>query len=315
VAIAILLVLGGAAVLALGGDTALWGSIRSIVRWRGGRPVALTVLGAALLGLNVPSFGTIVVGSAEGRASIAAGAAFGTITLIVGIALGVALVVTKEPADAPDPVMTLLPLAGLVIAAVTVQDLVISRGEGVVLVAAYLAYLSLLLRLQAEATVLEERGALMARSAERWAVGPAWLQAVVGLVLVAGGAALLVGGASRMSDRAGLAAGYVGAAVAGSLAGANRIAPVVSAVRHGRSRLAVADVAGTVAVFSTGALGVAALIRPLVIDSSVAVACVAAAVLYAVLATVLLARGRTGRWTGVALLVLFGAWLAIGTRF
>jgi cation:H+ antiporter len=324
VAIAILLVLGGAAILALGGETTLRGSVRSIVGWRGGRRVPPAALGAVLLGLNIPSLGAIVVGAAEGHPSIAAGAAFGTIALVGGLAFGVALLASKAPAQAPNPVMTLLPLGALLIAAVTIQDLVISRGEGVALVAAYVAYLSLLLRLPPEASVLEERGASEERAAERWAaglgspkavIGPGWLQAVVGLALVAGGAALLVGGASRIGDRAGLASGYVGAAIVGSLAGASKIAPEVRAIRHGGSHLAAANVAGTVAVFSTGALGVAALIRPLVIDSSVAVACVAVALLYVVAATVLLASGRAGRWTGVALLVLFGAWLAIGSRF
>ena len=78
--------------------------------------------------------------------------------------------------------------------------------------------------------------------------------------------------------------------------------------------MATGNLFGTVAAFSTGVLGLAALVRPLAVDSAATSAFLAAAALYAVVAAVFLARGRAGKPTGLAILAMYGLWLALASR-
>jgi Ca2+/Na+ antiporter len=78
--------------------------------------------------------------------------------------------------------------------------------------------------------------------------------------------------------------------------------------------LATGNLFGTIAAFTTGALGLAALIRPLAIDTAASSAFLVIAVLHAVLSVVFLARGRAWRATGVVLVTAYAMWLTFASR-
>ena len=133
-----------------------------------------------------------------------------------------------------------------------------------------------------------------------------------GLLAVAGGAALLVAGGARLVTEAGLTAGFVGAAVLGILVSLDEVLLEVLPIRRGAPDLATGNLFGTLAAFTTGVLGLAALVRPLEIDAAGSVAFTGVAALYAVVATVFVARGRAGRLLGGFVLASYGAWLVWG---
>jgi len=102
--------------------------------------------------------------------------------------------------------------------------------------------------------------------------------------------------------------------VIGALASLDEVFLEVLPVRRGIPELATGNLLGTVAAFSTGVLGLAALVRPLEVDGAGATAFLASATLYTVVATAFLARGRAGKVVGVAILALYGLWLAFASR-
>ncbi len=305
----VLLLLAGAAVLTIGSEAAVRGGVRLAM----GRGVSPFFLGVALFGVDIGALAVFLVANGKGQQAIGAGAAFGSIAFVTSIALGVALLVSKRPVTAPPPAAILLPIGALVIGSLAVEDLQITRTEGIVLVAAYAVYVSILARAPREGSLQAARGEDLARAATDAPVrSPAWLLAATGVAVAYVGANLLVnGGVELLKSNGSLAEGFVGAAVVGSLTSAHCVLPQIRAVRTGEPSIALATLFGTVTAFTTGALGLAALIRPLVLDSSAAVAYIAASVPYCLLATVLLARGRAGRVTGAAMIVLYGGWLAI----
>ena len=63
-------------------------------------------------------------------------------------------------------------------------------------------------------------------------------------------------------DRTTLSAGYVGAAIIGALASADELLLEVLPVRRGTPELATGNLFGTLAAFTSGALGLAALSTP-----------------------------------------------------
>ena len=100
----------------------------------------------------------------------------------------------------------------------------------------------------------------------------------------------------------------------GALASADEVLLEVLPIRRGMTSLATGNLLGTVAAFSTLVLGLAALVRPLTVDSAAASALLAASVLYTIVATAFLMRGRAGKVVGMALIVCYGAWLAFSSQ-
>ncbi|MDQ3991493.1 MAG: hypothetical protein M3245_04180, partial [Actinomycetota bacterium] len=117
-------------------------------------------------------------------------------------------------------------------------------------------------------------------------------------------------GGTRLVEAAALTGGFVGAAVLGTLTSLDEVLLEVIPVRRGTPDLATGNLFGTIAAFTTAVPGVAALLRPLDVDSAGSLAYLAVAVLYAIIAMAFLLRGRAGRALGAFVLLTYLAWLA-----
>lgn len=301
-----LLVLG-AGLLYLGAEAAIRGAT-GFARAAG---VPAFALGALLFGVDVESFGTALIAAGRGQTSIAAGEIFGTVLFLFSAAFGIALLLARKPVESPDPAMVLAPALALVVTAVALYDRLVGRFEGVALVALYAGYVWLVVRhgrlARVRAEEVEREAAEAPRSRARLIA-----MALVGLALLYLGATLLLNGAGRVLEGTMLQAGFVGAAIVGVLASLDEVLLEVIPIRRGTPELATGNLFGTLAAFCSGVLGLAALIRPLALDSAAALAFLGAAALYAVVATAFLWRGRAGRGVGITVLVMYVVWL-VGT--
>lgn len=307
VLVAILLLGGGAAVLAVGAESAIKGAGRLALA----RGLSPFLLGALLFGIDVESLGAAVIAAGKGQPAIAAGEAFGTIVFLFSAAFGAALLLAKKPIESPAPSMVLLPGLLLVVGALSLYDQYVSRSEGVALIATYAVYISLVVR---EGRAARARGELVRHEVEEGPRIPPSLLLVGGLVLVYAGANVLVSGGIRLLRHTSLAAGFVGAAIIGALAALDEVLLEVLPVMRGMPDLATGNLFGTVAAFSTGVIGLAAVVRPLVIDTAASSAFIAATALYAIVSVPFLARGRAGKLVGLLVLVAYGLWLAFASR-
>jgi cation:H+ antiporter len=297
----------GAVVLYAGADAAIRGAA-GLARALRIRPF---VLGALLFGIDLESLGAAVAASARGQTALSVGEIVGTVLFLYGAAFGAALLLSRSPVPSPPPILVLAPGMHLVAGAFALADRYVSRAEGVLLVLAYVAYVGLLLRTgryPAGTTEIEREAERVPYSGLR-----STLFTIGGLVLVAAGAAVLVAGGSRFVVASGLAAGFVGAAVLGVLVSLDEVLLEVLPIRRGTPELATGNLFGTLPAYAAGVLGLAALVRPLDVDSAAATGYLAMALLYAVVAAVFMARGRAGRWLGVFLLLCYSAWLAVAS--
>jgi cation:H+ antiporter len=305
--VAISLLVAGAAVLTVGAEAA----IRGAGRLAKARRISPFLLGALLFGVDVESVGAALIAAGRGQTALAAGEAFGTVVFLFSAAFGVALLLAPRPIESPSIQMVLLPAVTLLAGAAALADRVVSRPEGGALIGVYGIYLGIV--------IIDGRGAQaraeeIVREAEEGPRVPPLVLLVGGLALVYAGASVLVNGGVRLLSMSGLAAGFVGAAIIGALASIDEVFLEVLPVRRGIPELATGNLFGTVAAFSTGVLGLAALVRPLEVDGAGATAFLAAAALYTVVATTFLARGRAGKVVGVAILALYGLWLGFASR-
>src|SRR5207302_6712968 len=189
------------AVLTVGAESAIKGAGRLADR----HGVSPFLLGALLFGVDIESVGAAVVAAARNQPSIAAGEAFGTVVFLVAVAFGVALLLAPRPVPSPSPLMVLLPGAAIAAGALAVSDLEISRGEGAILVGAYLLYVAFVLQ---EGRAARVRAEEIRREAETGPRLPPSVLLVGGLALVYLGATALVSGGVRILDRTSLQAGF-----------------------------------------------------------------------------------------------------------
>ena len=298
--------IGGAALVYVGAEAAVRGAA-GFARSVG---IPMFALGALLFGIDLEGLGTAVVASARGQPSIAAGEIFGTILFLYSAAFGAALLLSREPVASPPPSMVVTPAAALVVAAFAITDQFVDRLEAGLLILLFAAYVALVVQqgrpARARAERIEDEAA--EAPAGRWL--PAGL-ALGGMALLYLGATVLVDGGTRLLSATDLSAGFVGAAVIGVLVSLDEVLLEVLPIRRGAPDLATGNLFGTVAAFCSGVLGVAALVRPLSIDSAAALAFLGAAVLYTIVATVFLARGRAWRGLGVTVLAAYAVWLLL----
>lgn len=299
----------GAVLLYLGAEAAVRGSV-AFARAAG---ISTFTLGALLFGIDLEGLGTAVVAAGRGETAIAGGEIFGTILFLYTAAFGVALILAKEPVRSPDPIMVIAPALPLLMAGLTLEDRLVDRFEGGLLLALYAGYVMLVLR---EGTAARSRGEhLEHEAAEAPRSRPLLLVTTVGgLGLVAVGAWLLLTGGISILERTELSAGFVGAAVIGVLASLDEVLLEVLPVRRGTPELATGNLFGTLAAFTSGVLGLAALVRPLELDGAAAIAFLGSAVVYALVATVFLLRGRAGKVLGVAIVLFYVAWLVAAAQ-
>jgi cation:H+ antiporter len=314
-ALTLALLAAGALLLYLGAEAA--------VRGAAGLSRALRIpafaLGALLFGVDLEGLGAALVASGRGQSEIAAGESFGTILFLFSLALGAALLFARSPVPSPSPAMVALPALPVIACAIAISDRFVARWEGALLVVIYGAYATLVVLGRAGAEEGAEGPTRAGRGVEEEERGSpeapitpmlAMLTAA-GLGLVYLGATVLVAGGSRLIDLTTLSAGFVGAAVVGVLVSLDEVLLEVLPIRRGEPELATGNLFGTLAAFTTIVPGLAALVRPLVLDGAAAAAYLAVALLYFVVATVFLTRGRAGRLLGGVVLVLYAAWLAV----
>jgi Ca2+/Na+ antiporter len=306
VVLGFVLVLVGAVALTLGSLAATAAVVTPWVRKvRGRLPAAVSA------GVDVGAAAAVLVAAGRGDTAIAGGAAFGAIALSTALGLGTTLVIGSRRLDAPAPSALLVPVAGLLIAAIAVNDLEITRLEGAALLLLYLLAVSALGR-DARPGPPAEPGSAPGRGVG-WPT-PSWAWGAAGLALVAVGAWALVAGSRQVTDASGLTPGFAGAALVGALAVAARSGAEAVRTSQGALDLGSGSFLPMILAFSTGVPGLAAMIRPLILDSGVTTVFLAASVLSCAAAAVLLARGRAGRVLGSALIVGYAGWLVFASR-
>lgn len=301
---ALFLLAAGAAILYAGAEIA----VRGATRFARSAGIPAFVLGAVLFGLDIEGLGTALIAAGRGQTQIAAGEIFGTVLFLFSVAFGLTLILARRPVPSPNPMMVVAPAISMTAAAAALFDHFVSRPEGAFLLVLYVLYIALVIRHGGDEG---ERTDELRREPPSENGARLALITLGGLALLYVGATLLVAGGMRVVDRTTLSAGFVGAAIVGVLTSLDEILLEVLPVRRGTPGLATGNLFGTLAAFTTGVLGLAALVRPLDVDGAANAAFLAMAFLYAIVSTVFLLRGRAGPLLGVFVFGVYGLWLAL----
>jgi cation:H+ antiporter len=263
--------------------------------------IAPFVLTVALSGFETENLAAGIAANAKGLPGAAAGTFLGGVTfLALGVA-GLGGVIAPMRAGLPPPFAIWTAVAPLPLLAFAV-DGGLSRLEGALLVAWSVLALVGLAR--------SGRGVLAEQNGER--VRWPGVRLLVGLGALTGGGWLLGEGLRTTVRHLGVSQTLLGNTAVAASVEAEEVARVAVPARRGRAELGLANIGATIVHFAAFNAGVIALVKPLALghDTTHFYLPVAAAS-PAILAALLLARGRLGRAEGAGLIALYVAYVAV----
>ena len=241
----------GLVVLSLAADQFVRGAARLAVVLR----MAPIVVGAVVVGFgtSAPEMLVSTVAAANGRLDIGVGNIVGSnvanISLVLGAASFVAVVPVSSSVVRRDAIVS---VAAVALFALLVQGDV-SRLEGLVLVAALVAWFVLVLRGSRTGDAdMEDLSELVGEHPP--ALGVETVRTIVSLALVAGSAYVLVEGAERVAEELNLSGGFVGYTMVAVGTSAPELVTAVAAARQRETELLVGNLLGS-NVFNSLAVG------------------------------------------------------------
>jgi cation:H+ antiporter len=291
--------------------------------------LGMSVLAVAVLlaGAEPEEALTSALASAADRPALAVGDAIGANLTVLGLALGLAALVSPLPVGRRVRRYAVMASVAGVCALAVLADGKAARAEGLLLVAAYAVVVGVVWWREKAPPAIGELAEVHDGSAEVHdgsagvhdgsaevhdgpepasgvkGSGLAVLKAGAGLVLMTAGGVAAVAGATRVVSGSGLTDSAVGLTLLALATSAEMLALVAAARRHAVAEIAVAGAVGAVAYNATVSLGVAPLVQPLQVQGFVLPAAIAAVL--PLLVVVLSRSGRLGRAGGAVLLGVY----------
>jgi cation:H+ antiporter len=294
--------LAGIACAAIGGELFVQGAV-GLARWARVSPGIIAVTVAAFA-TSSPELSVSISSALAGTPEIALGDALGSNVVNIALILGIALVMSglTSPRDSirrDFPAALMVPVATFVFAA----DGLLSRVDGVVLFAGFIAWLTKAVR-----DAWRQRRLAVADGLEVHGVRIV-LTAAVGLGLLAVAGALIVNGARGIAESYGLSEFVIGATVVAVGTSVPELATTIMAKLRGHDEVSLGTILGSNLFNGLFIVAVAAMIHPITIAKEqvyVALGCG----LVAVAMTFPGREGAIGRGRGVLLLLLYGVYLS-----
>lgn len=266
------------------------------------------ILAMLIISIDLEVFGPAVIGSYQNLTALSYGSILGTVAFLILLALGSAAAI--YPIEHPDFPLKYILFLGVILGFVFLLsvDGVIGRTDGVLALLAYFAYLVYLVR------DLKRSRAAQAEIAEAEAeVGkiikePVWLFPLMllgGLVGLVIGSTLVIQGVRVCLATWGLAETLVGVTLLAIAANSVELVEAIIPARQGHSEVVIGNVTGSCVFQLLFTLGVAALIRPLRVEPVALSFVFPAVTLSWLLLVIVVWQGRTPRWAGVSLTVLY----------
>lgn len=223
--------------------------------------VSAFALAVLLAGAEPEELATAVTASLRHAPAIALGDVIGANVVVALVALGVGAVLAPLPFDRRVRRYAAAGVPAGALAAWVAWDGEVTRAEGLVLVAAYVAFVGTIWVLEREPPALGELAELdEERSPGR--IGRELVLVLLGVAAMAAGAVALVEGIRRISDVESTQRG-LGLVVVGFATGFELVVLAWSAARRGITSAVVAGVVGSFTYNATMTLGAGALARPL----------------------------------------------------
>jgi cation:H+ antiporter len=278
--------------------------------------VSALVLGVILVGLEPEEMLTAAIASARGAAALAVNNVVGVNVTIITCALGLSALLRPISLNKAvrgqallATLISLLPIALLFSGTV-------NRLAGLGLLALFALYTFFLWR-QDRASIVhatelddvdDDAGEQVASNSRCWQLLGLTL---LGLAALSAGGYLLVEGAERLVSATALREGVIGATLVSLATGAEMIALAVKAARRQQSEVLVGGILGSFAYNLLVTLGLAAVVRPLIVDPQQTLLALIFMIVAHLVLLLLIWRGSISRVMGGVLMAAYVVYLVL----
>lgn len=272
-----------------------------------GIPQIVIGLTIVAMGTSAPEAAVSISAALRGSAEITIGNVLGSNILNILIILGLTAIVRTISVQKTTIHYEIPMVIGMTVllAAMGLQNNIVSRAEGVILLGCMVVYMLYLLRLAKRGIVENEE---LDAYAEKASIGKLLLFVVVGVAAIIFGSDIVVDAATAIARIFGMSERFIGLTIVALGTSLPELVTSVTAARKGNSDIAVGNIVGSNLFNIMFVVGITAIIVPVVyqpafwVDSIVAVA--AAVLLFACVY-----RGKAlRRWHGLLMLACYGGY-------
>ncbi len=257
--------LAGLALLYLGGEALITGSLRIAHRLK----ISPFVIGATVMGFGTssPELAVSILASFRGEPEVSVGNVIGSNIANVGLVLGLtALIVPLTINQKRFKSETLHLLLATFLILFLLWDFTLSRWEGVFLLAGLVIYTwRVLAKDEGSDFELGDEFSLFANKAMSYQI----LLTLAGLVLLIGGAELMVEGAVHIGRRVGISEWFIGISVVALGTSLPEIVSSLMAARKGHGEMALGNIFGSNIFNILMVLGAASTLSPMSIQEPI----------------------------------------------
>lgn len=275
--------------------------------------VSTFLISVIFIGFDPENLGLGVVASYDGVTGIAVGTIIGSAMVAIALAFGITAIVAPMKFEKVPMQIPLIQVGAVVLFGALSFDGLLSRPDGVVLLAAYgaaICYLIYLgkkgldIRPTGEAKEVLEEGEEMSR----WkAVG----LLIVSLAAIVGGSEMVVESSKTLVADLGISDTVFGITILALLVSVEEVGRELPAALRGRPEISFGNVLGSILAFFLFNAGVIALVQPIPISYQVFNFYLPVSLAIVLFLTSLMIRKSIPRWAGVVLVMgylLFFSW-------
>lgn len=274
--------------------------------------VSTFALGVIFGGFDMENLAAGVAAALNGLSGISLGTVIGSSIFLLGAAVGITALLVPLEVRIPARYVLLTLLSPLPMFFL-MQDGLLSRSDGLILVAISLPVLGYILRDSRRSTFLEQdeefREVVHEAGGKPVWYFPALLVVSLGIILL--GAELLVRGARGVIQSFGIGETLLGMVFIAAAVSFEEVARMVIPAWRGRPEISLGNILGTVLFFVLFNLGVIAAAAPLSVERSVLLLHFPAMMLLLTVNCGFMLRGGISRAGGVLLLLLYSAYLGV----
>tara|TARA_Y100000310_G_C20684739_1_gene818209 strand:+ start:2618 stop:3577 length:960 start_codon:yes stop_codon:yes gene_type:complete len=306
------------------GIIALWKGADLLVKYASQLAARLGV-STIVVGLTLVTFGTVlpeftvaIISSINNANDLIIGNALGTTAFSFGLILGLAALI--NPIAIKDSTLKhQFPWIGLyaVVIYLLAFDLTISRPDGVLLLllgAAFVWYAIYKSKLEK----IKEKGKQSVRRVQKKTLttGKSWIKIIIGILLVVGGAKLLIDSALGLAQSFGASELIMGILVVAIGTSLPELVTMIMAAHRHEPAVGVGNVIGSATMNVFAIVGVASLIRPISIHPDMLIFDFPAVIFFVILISVFFASShRLTRFEGALLIVGYIGYVIYSLKF
>jgi cation:H+ antiporter len=277
------------------------GLVTSLRAWAVAAGLSGVVIGALVLSFDVESTAAGIAATLDDLPGTALGTSIGASIFLVTVGLGTAALIAPFAVRPPGALLAAAAIA-TALSILLASDGELSRVDGGILLASFFPLVAIVFLRRRKADPHPGE-----RPARPRLLLPRILAGLAGLVI---GAELLVFGTQRVVSTLGLSETVFGLLVVAAAVSFEEVVLEALPAFRGFPEMSVGNALGTLVFLLTGSLGVIVLVRPIAVPAAVTDYHLPALAVTALLAGVLLARGRLGRGEGIVLLLAYAVYAA-----